>query len=478
LPIIKSGIIEMSVKTRFAPSPTGALHIGGVRTAIFNWLYARHNKGQFVLRIEDTDKERSTEESVSEIFEGLKWIGLDWDEQPMRQSSNLSNYKKLADKLIEDGNAYRCYCTAQEIEERRKEYKEKNIIYRYEGTCRNKDKAATGKPFAVRLKTPASGLIEIHDKLRGTIHYDLKEIDDFVIIKRDGFPTYNFAAVIDDNSMGITDIIRGDDHLSNTPKQVLIYNFLEFDKPNFAHVSMILGQDKSKLSKRHGAVSILSYRDKGYLPESMLNFLVRLGWSYSDKEIFSKEELIDLFNLENLGKTPAVFNEEKLLWLNTYYIKNLPIENICKHAIPFFNKSGIDIGSDRDKFKNVLNILKERVQTLDEYPLKSAYFFKEVTEYEEKAEKKFLNEKTLPILEKIKIELSGLESFNSGSLHKTFENITGELDLKFGNIAQPLRVSLTGGTVSPGIFEVIELLGKETTIRRLENAINHIKKNN
>ncbi len=467
----------MSVKTRFAPSPTGSLHIGGVRTAIFNWLYARHNSGKFLLRIEDTDKERSTEQSVSEIFDGLRWIGLDFDEEPIKQSSNLQNYKKLSDKLIEDGNAYRCYCTPQQIEERRKEHWEKNITYRYEGTCRNIDKITKDKPYAVRLRTPLCGLIDINDKLRGTIHYDLKEIDDFVIIKRDGFPTYNFAAVIDDSSMGITDIIRGDDHLSNTPKQVLIYNFLKFDKPNFAHVSMILGQDKSKLSKRHGAVSILSYRDKGYLPETMLNFLVRLGWSYGDQEIFSRQELIDLFNLQSLGKTPAVFNQEKLLWLNAHYIKNSPIENISKHAIPFFEKSGIDIGNDTDKFKNVLNILKERVQTLDEYPEKSTYFFHEINEYEEKAEKKFLNEQTLPILEKIKIELSNLENFGSESLHTIFENIINELDLKFGKIAQPLRVSLTGGTVSPGIFEVVELLGKETTIRRLENAINHIKKN-
>jgi len=467
----------MSVKTRFAPSPTGSLHIGGVRTAIFNWLYAKHNKGKFLLRIEDTDKDRSTVESVSEIFDGLKWIGLDWDEEPLRQSSNLLKYKKAANKLIKQGNAYRCYCTPEEIEERRKEFKEQGVTYRYEGTCRNKDRVVENKIYAVRLKTPVSGLIEVNDKLRGIIHYDLKEIDDFVIIKRDGFPTYNFAAVIDDHAMGITDIIRGDDHLSNTPKQVLIYNLLEFDKPNFAHVSMILGQDKSKLSKRHGAVSILSYKNRGYLPEAILNFLVRLGWSHGDQEIFSKEELVGLFNIKSLGKTPAVFNQEKLLWLNAHYIKNLPIEYICKQAIPFFEKNGVDIGDDNNKFKNVINILKERVQTLDEYPQKSIYFFNEVNEYEEKAEKKFLNEKTLPILERIKIELSGLEDFNIDSLHKTFDNIMNELDLKFGKIAQPLRVSLTGGTASPGIFEVIELLGKETTILRLENAMNHIKKN-
>ncbi|MGI9533645.1 MAG: glutamate--tRNA ligase, partial [Thermodesulfobacteriota bacterium] len=466
------------IKTRFAPSPTGALHIGGVRTAIFNWLYARHNKGKFVLRIEDTDQQRSTEESVSEIYAGLKWIGLDWDEEPVRQSSNLTTYKEYSDKLISDGKAYRCYCTPEQIEQRRIEYKEKNLPYRYEGTCRNLDKAVSQKSFAVRLKTPENGLVEINDKLRGVINYDLKEIDDFVIIKRDGFPTYNFAAVVDDNSMGITDIIRGDDHLSNTPKQVLIYDLLNFQKPNFAHVSMILGQDKSKLSKRHGAISILSYRDTGYLPQAMLNFLVRLGWSHGDQEIFAIDQLVDLFNLQNLGKTPAVFNKEKLLWLNTHYIKNLPIETVAKHTIPFFEKNSIDIGDDKNKFNNVLNVFRERVQTLDEYPQKSVYFFNEVNEYEEKAEKKFLNEDTLPILEKIKLELSALDSFEGDSLHKIFEDIISDLDMKFGKIAQPLRVCLTGGTVSPGIFEVIELLGKQTTLKRLENAINHIKKNN
>ena len=468
----------MSVITRFAPSPTGALHIGGVRTAIFNWLFARHNKGKFLLRIEDTDQQRSTEESVTEILEGLKWLGLDWDGNPVRQSSNLDKYNEFANKLIEQGDAYRCYCTPEEIEQRRAEFKEKNITYRYEGTCRNNDNKYSDKSYAVRLKTPENGFIEIKDKLRGTISYDLKEIDDFVIIKRDGFPTYNFAAVIDDSSMGITDIIRGDDHLSNTPKQALIYNMLGLKLPNFAHVSMILGQDKAKLSKRHGAVSILAYRDNGYLPESMLNFLVRLGWSHGDQEIFSKEQLIELFNLESLGKTPAVFNEEKLSWLNTHYIKNTDIENLARHTAPFFEKSGIDVTQNRDKFHGVLNTLRERVQTLDEYPEKSIYFFKDVNVYEEKADKKFLNDKTLPILQKIKDELSAVEIFEHEILHSTFEKIMADLDLKFGKIAQPLRVALTGGTVSPGIFEVIETLGKETTLMRLDNAINHIQSNN
>ncbi len=465
----------MSVTTRFAPSPTGALHIGGVRTAIFNWLYARHNKGKFLLRIEDTDQQRSTEESVEEILEGLKWIGLDWDGDIVRQSSNLEKYNEYACRLIDQGHAYKCYCTPEHIEERRAEYKARNAMYRYEGTCRNLGEEKKDQSFAIRLKTPESGFVETKDKLRGTINYDLNEIDDFVIIKRDGFPTYNFAAVVDDSEMGITDIIRGDDHLSNTPKQVLIYDYLGFDKPNFAHVSMILGQDKAKLSKRHGAVSILAYRDNGYMPEAMLNFLVRLGWSYGDQEIFSREELVELFNLENLGKTPAVFNQEKLLWLNTHYIKNSPTEDVCTHAYPFFEKSGIKVDKDSNTLLQVIDILKERVQTLNEYPEKSLYFFNDVNEYEEKADEKFLNESTLPILEKIKTELSDQQDFTSDGLHPVFENIVTELELKFGKIAQPLRVALTGGTVSPGIFEVMEVLGKETTLSRLDNAISHIK---
>jgi glutamyl-tRNA synthetase len=462
------------VITRFAPSPTGSLHIGGVRTAIYNWLYSRHNKGKFLLRIEDTDKERSTEHSVHEIIEGLQWIGIDWDMEPVRQSSRLDIYQNIADLLIEQGNAYRCYCSLDEIEQKRKVYKEKGLIYRYERTCRNKG-LIEGKEYAVRLNVPEKTQIETYDLLRGNIVYDCSEIDDFVILKRDGYPTYNFAVVIDDHDMGITDIIRGDDHLSNTPKQVILYNLLNYSPPRFAHVSMILGQDKSKLSKRHGATSITAYKEDGYLPESLLNFLVRLGWSYGDKEIFSKEELIELFNLKNLGKTPAIFNKDKLTWLNSHYIKNVSTDYLTEYSKPFYRAKGIDINKVTPlQFDKIINIFRERIQTIKEYPDISKYFFDDVKEFDINADNKYLNIETLPILKKIEEEIQKLQEFDIENLHTSFNKIMTELDLKLGKIAQPLRVALTGGTASPGIFEVMEIMGRELTLKRLQYAIEHI----
>lgn len=465
----------MNVITRFAPSPTGSLHIGGIRTAIFNWLYAKHNNGVFLLRIEDTDRERSTQDSVVEILEGLKWIGLEWDAEPFKQSTRLEIYKEIAENLVENDYAYRCYCTAEEIEERRKEYRKKGLIYRYERTCIDK-KYLEDKPYAIRIKVPDSKFIEFTDLLRGKISYDCKEIDDFVILKRDGFPTYNFAVVIDDNKMEITDIIRGDDHLSNTPKQVLLYDLLKYTPPKFAHVSMILGQDKAKLSKRHGATSVLNYKENGYLPSAMLNFLVRLGWSHGDQEIFSKNELIELFNLKSLGKTPSIFNQEKLLWLNSYYIKNLPLDYISNYAKSFYSDNNIDTDSiGQEKYEKIIEILRERVQTVNEFPVKSIYFFRDIENYEEKAEKKFFNLESLPIIESVLDRLSRIEDLNQENINKVFKDIMQELDLKMGDIAQPVRVALTGGTASPGIFEVIDALGKKTTINRLKQAINYIR---
>jgi len=465
----------MSVITRFAPSPTGSLHIGGVRTAIFNWLYSKSNKGKFLLRIEDTDRERSTEESINEILDGLKWIGLDWDAEPVHQSSRLEIYKTIAQSMLEKGYAYRCYCTRDELEEKRKHFKESGLIYRYEGTCRNKG-FIDGIDHAIRLKVPDNSQIEVHDLLRGNIQYDCSEIDDFVIIKRDGYPTYNFAVVVDDHEMGITDIIRGDDHLSNTPKQMLIYKLLNYTAPNFAHVSMILGQDKSKLSKRHGATSVIAYKEQGYLPEALMNFLVRLGWSYGDKEIFSKEEMIELFNLDNLGKTPAVFNQEKLNWLNTHYIKNVPTDYLAQYTKTFYKAKGIDPEKlPTERFNKIIDIFRERIQTVNEYPDKSRYFFENIDKYDSTADDKFLNSDTLPILNKIEEEIKKLEVFNLENLHSCFDSIMKDLDLKLGKIAQPLRVALTGGTVSPGIFEVIDIMGKDLTLKRLNYAIEHIE---
>ena len=466
----------MSVRTRFAPSPTGALHIGGARTAIFNWLFARHYGGKFILRIEDTDRARSTEESVSEILDGMTWLGLNWDEGPFRQSDRLSIYQEYAERLLQSGKAYRCYCTPDELDRRRKEAEKQGRIYRYEGTCRSLKSNPLDKPFAIRLMTPEVGTIEVDDLIRGIIHFDAKEIDDFVIQKTDGFPTYNFAVVIDDATMDITHVIRGDDHIANTPKQILIYEALSQGIPKFAHVSMILGSDKARLSKRHGATSVIAYREMGYLPEAVVNYLARLGWSYGDQEIFSKEELIEKFTLENVGKSAAVFNPEKLLWLNGWYIRNKPAEEIARLLIPFLQKKGFQVAFDERLIK-IVSVLRERAKTLLELADSAQYFFTDEIKYEEVARKKFLTSDALPILEELIIRLSSLHDFTAPELQRTFGEITERRGIKLIQIAQPTRVALTGGTVSPGIFEVMEILGKDRVIERLKRAVSYISKN-
>lgn len=466
----------MSVRTRFAPSPTGALHIGGARTAIFNWLFARHYGGKFILRIEDTDRARSTEESVSEILDGMTWLGLNWDEGPFRQSDRLSIYQEYAERLLRSGKAYRCYCTPDELDRRRKEAEKQGRIYRYEGTCRSLKSHPLDKPFAIRLMTPEVGTIEVEDLIRGIIHFDAKEIDDFVIQKTDGFPTYNFAVVIDDATMDITHVIRGDDHIANTPKQILIYEALSQGIPKFAHVSMILGSDKARLSKRHGATSVIAYREMGYLPEAVVNYLARLGWSYGDQEIFSKEELIEKFTLENVGKSAAVFNPEKLLWLNGWYIRNKPAEEIARLLIPFLQKKGFQVAFDERLIK-IVSVLRERAKTLLELADSAQYFFTDEIKYEEGARKKFLTSDALPILEELIIRLSSLHDFTAPELQRTFGEITERRGIKLIQIAQPTRVALTGGTVSPGIFEVMEILGKDRVIERLKRAVSYISKN-
>jgi len=465
----------MSVRARFAPSPTGALHIGGVRTAIFNWLFTRHYKGKFILRIEDTDRTRSTEESIAEILDAMKWLGLDWDEGPFRQSDRLSIYQSNAQKLLKVGKAYRCYCSQEELERRRKEAEKQGRVYRYEGTCRNIKSHPSGRPFAIRLTTPELGSIEVEDLIRGTIVFDAKEIDDFIIQKTDGFPTYNFAVVIDDATMDITHVIRGDDHIANTPKQVLIYEALSHEIPKFAHVSTILGSDKAKLSKRHGATSVVAYREMGYLPEALVNYLCRLGWSYGDQEIFPKEELIEKFTLENVGKSPAVFNPEKLLWLNGWYIRNKPADEIAQLVIPFLKKKGLNVTLDERLIK-IVSILRERAKTLVELANSADYFFVDEVTYEDAAKKKFLSAETLPIFETLLEKLSSLVEFTVLELQNIFGEITEKRGIKLVQVAQPVRVALTGGTVSPGIFEVMEILGKEKVIERLKKAVHHISR--
>ncbi len=462
----------MTVRTRFAPSPTGSLHVGGARTAIFNWLFARHAGGQFILRIEDTDRTRSTEESIQEITDAMVWLGLDWDEGPFRQSDRLDIYQKIANELLESGHAYKCYVTSEELEEKRKEAQSKGDVLRYKREWAKLNEGPD-TPYVIRLQTPDEGPIEVQDSLRGTVTFDAVEVDDFIILKRDGFPTYNFAVVVDDATMNINHVIRGDDHLINTPRQVLIYNALSYDIPKMAHVSMILGADNKRLSKRHGATSVVAYKDKGYLPEAIINFLSRLGWSHGDQEIFTKTELIEKFTLENVGKSAAVFNEEKLEWLNSWYIKNEPPEKIAGLVLPLLKEKGLDVELDEKLIKIVIE-LSQRAKTLNDIADTIGYFYAEEIKYDEKAANKFLTPEILPVLQDITDRLSQLSDFNMDEMHKIFDQVMEERELKLGKIAQPVRVALTGGTVSPGIFEVMDILGKDEVLKRLNSAISVI----
>ncbi|MEZ4546843.1 MAG: glutamate--tRNA ligase [Thermodesulfobacteriota bacterium] len=461
----------MTVRTRFAPSPTGSLHIGGARTAIFNWLFARHYGGTFVLRIEDTDRERSTEESIGEIIAGMTWLGLDWDEGPFRQSDRLGVYKSLAERLIESGDAYRCYVSAEELEAKRKEAQEKGEVFRYRREWADKN-AAPGKPYAVRLRTPDEGTIEVTDLLRGVVSFDAADIDDFVILKTDGFPTYNFAVVADDSEMNITHVIRGDDHLTNTPRQALIYKALSLDMPKMAHVSMILGPDGKRLSKRHGDTSVIAYKDEGYLPDALVNYLTRLGWSFGDQEIFTREELVEKFTLDNVGKSAAVFNMEKLDWLNGWYIRNRPAGEIAALVLPMLKERGIDAALDT-KLEMIVRELGQRAKTLLDIVNSIGYFYAEEITFDEKAAEKFLTPETRAVLKDLSERIASGE-FTSDGLHADFEKIMEEREIKMGAIAQPVRVALTGGTVSPGIFEVMEILGKEEVLKRLGRAVDYI----
>lgn len=462
------------VRVRFAPSPTGHLHIGGARTALFNWLFARHNKGVFILRIEDTDRSRSTEEYIEAIIEGMKWLGLDWDEGPYRQTDRLDIYKTYAERLLKEGKAYYCYCSPEELEERRRLALAQGKPPKYDGRCRDLKEPVPGRVPAIRFKMPQSGVTEVDDLIRGKVTFDNEQLDDFIIMRSDGTPTYNFCVVVDDVDMKITHVIRGDDHLNNTPKQIQIYRALNYEIPKFAHLPMILGPDKTRLSKRHGATSVMAYKEMGYLPEALLNYLVRLGWSYKDQEIFSKEELIEKFTLENVGKSAAVFNPEKLLWLNSHYINTSTPERLYELVRPFLIKEGIikeDSVMDIQWITRAITTLKERSRTLVELANSLKYYLLEEIEIEEDARKKFINEKTVEYLKKVKELLTHVEPFESRVLEEAFKKLINELGIKLSEVAQPLRVALTGKTVSPPIFDVLEVLGRERALRRLEKVI-------
>jgi glutamyl-tRNA synthetase len=473
------------IRVRFAPSPTGHLHIGGARTALFNWLFARHNKGVFLLRIEDTDRSRSTEDYIHSIIEGMQWLKFDWDEGPFRQTDRFEIYRTYADTLVKEGKAYYCYCTPKELEQRRQEALTKGKSPKYDGRCRDiKDKGqgsshrGQGKNPAVRFKMPQEGQTVVNDLIKGETVFENSQLDDLIIMRSDGTPTYNFTVVVDDVDMNITHVIRGDDHLNNTPKQIHIYNSLGYALPQFAHLPMILGADKTRLSKRHGATSVLTYQEMGYLPDAIVNYLVRLGWSHGDQEVFTREELIKYFSFENVGKASAVFNPEKLLWLNSQYIINAKNEELADLVMPFLIKEQIiDQGYDIDKIwlSRAIATLKERSKTLSELAQSLRYYIAEDIEYQEKAKGKFLNEKNLSNLIEVNEALNPLDHFTADEIEKVFMSIAEKHNVKLGNIAQPVRVAMTGKAESPGIFEVIEIAGKEKTLKRLEKAIKTIQ---
>jgi len=467
------------VRVRFAPSPTGHLHIGGARAALFNWLFARHNKGAFILRIEDTDRTRSTEEYINSIIEGMKWLNLDWDEGPYKQTDRFDIYRSYADKLLKEGKAYYCYCSPEELGQRRKEALAQGKQPKYDGRCRNLKAPVSGVTPAVRFRMPQEGETVVNDLIRGKIVFENAHLDDLIIMRSDGTPTYNFTVVVDDVDMNITHVIRGDDHLNNTPKQIHVYDALGYKVPLFAHLPMILGPDKTRLSKRHGATSVMAYKETGYLPEALVNYLVRLGWSYGDQEVFSRDELIKYFSFENVGKSSAVFNPEKFLWLNSHYIINSPAEKLAELVIPFLLKEKIvNEGQALDKgwLSKAVNTQKERSKTLIELAHSLRYYISEDVEYNEKAKVKFLNEKTLPYLIELKDRLASIPDFSASEIEKVFISIIEKHGIKLGNIAQPVRVAMTGKTESPGIFEVLEIIGKEKTMKRLEKAIKTIIK--
>jgi glutamyl-tRNA synthetase len=467
-----------NVRVRFAPSPTGALHIGGVRTALFNWLFARHHNGKFILRIEDTDQTRSTDESIRIILDGMKWLGLDWDEGPFRQTERMDIYRAHVDKLITEGKAYYCYCTPEELDARRKEALAAGRPPKYDRKCRSLKSPIEGRTAAVRFLSSDEGQTIVHDMIRGAVTFENQQLDDLIIQRSDGLPTYNFAVVVDDVTMNITHVIRGDDHLNNTPRQIQLYQALGYEPPKFAHLPMILGSDKTKLSKRHGATAVTEYIDLGYLPEALLNYIARLGWSHGDQEIFSLKELIEKFTLDNVGKAPSVFNQEKCVWLNHHYIQQADPARLADLVLDLLKKdSVVKQGNEPDLewFKKLVKILTERSHTLVEMKNAAIPFIVDEIQLDEKAKAKHLTPDVAPLLIELATKLKAVERFTHTEIEPILNALVAEKGIKLGKVAQPVRVALTGGTVSPGIYDVIEVMGKDKTIKRIEAAAAGIK---
>jgi glutamyl-tRNA synthetase len=463
-------------RVRFAPSPTGYLHIGGARTALFNWLWARRHGGTFILRIEDTDRDRSTQQAVDAILDGLRWLGLDWDEGPDKggphapyfQTQRLGIYKAQAEKLVGEGKAFACYCTREELDVLRKKAEAEKRQFRYPGTCRDKPYDPS-RPHVIRFRVPEHGATSWNDLVKGVISTPHDTLQDEVILRGDGVPLYNFGAVVDDITMEINVVGRGDDHVNNTARQILMYQALGYPVPTFAHFPMILGADKARLSKRHGATSVTAYRDMGYLPQAVMNYLVRLGWSHGDQELFTLEELVQKFDLKDVGATAGVFNQEKMAWVNQEWLKKMPDDELARRALPYFQAAGLPAQDDA-KLRHVCAVARERAKTFGEYVEQFRYFY-EPPKLDPKAKDKFLTADTKPILQEIRDGIAALPALETQAIEKLFHGAAEKRGLGLGKVAQPVRVALTGGTASPGMYDVVQILGKDETLKRLDEGI-------
>ncbi len=463
------------LRVRFAPSPTGYLHIGGARTALFNYLLAKKEQGTFVLRIEDTDLARSTEESVQAILDAMDWLGLRCDEGPYYQTERFGLYQQKVMQLLSEGKAYRCYCTAEELEAKRELARQQGRKPKYDGTCRQRTNHPD-LPHVIRFKLPDPAAETIvDDRIKGPVTFRHEELDDLIIQRTDGSPTYNFVVVVDDAEMGITLVVRGDDHLNNTPRQILLYRALGYRVPQFAHVPMILGPDKKRLSKRHGATSVMAYKDLGYLPEALINYLVRLGWSTGDEEVFSMADLVEKFSLEGVGRSAGIFNPEKLLWLNSHYIKTGDPLRLAELLTPFLADRGIS-GADGPELVEVVKSLQERSSTLVEMAEGAAFYYLDEVVFDAAAKAKFISADHQSLLETVAEVFSQQTDFDHRGIEQSFAAIMEKTGLKFGKIGQPLRVVLTGSTASPGIYDIVEILGRERTLKRIERALTLIDK--
>jgi glutamyl-tRNA synthetase len=465
----------MTIRTRFAPSPTGYLHIGGARTALFSWLHARKHGGIFILRIEDTDLERSTAESVDAILQGMTWLGLEYDEGPFFQTHRFPRYQEVIDRMLNEGTAYHCYCTRERLETLRNEQMARKEKPRYDGKCRHGvANPPSDIPPVVRFRNPQDGAVVVEDLIRGRVAFQNSELDDLIIARSDGTPTYNFTVVVDDMDMGVSHVIRGDDHLNNTPRQMNMLTALGHAPPVYAHVPMILGSDGSRLSKRHGAVSVMQYRDEGYLPEALLNYLVRLGWSNGDQEVFTLDELLQLFDVSKVHTSAAAFNPDKLLWLNQHYLKTSDPQHVAHHLSYHLGKLDIDPSSG-PLLTDVIVAQRERAKTLVEMAAASAFFYRDFPAYEAKDADSHLKPEALAVLSDVHDRLNTLTDWSAEAIHAVVHAVAEARGLKLGKIAQPLRVAVAGRAVSPPIDQTLVLLGREKTLVRLQRAIEYIR---